>query len=457
MIRQLGQWEFDVSERLGGGGYADAYRCRSPDARLRECAIKVFNDPYHANTFKDEVAALAKMAACSGTPSLIDYGRDRLGRLCIVTELARGQRLDKWIKRRGTLKHEQAVELIRALLVLLEHAHGQGLLHKDIKTSNLLYDGTHFSLLDWGVAEPIGNGHAESIRAKQDYVAPECYYGRHGKATDFYSLGWLLVEVLSGSRPYHFADNREREYRVAAHCLERPELPESIPGIWRPLILSWINKTAERRAIDYDMNNLLSARLDVSDDACQGMLDYRCIGMMQSALEQAAQAGIPYAQHELSLKLIKAGHATEAMHWLDLAATSNYGKSAYKLARLMETDAHCAADPSRVQALLFSAATLGNAQAQYRLAVSALHRNDHDQGQHWLALAAENGNSQAQYAYGRLKEQQTGLSVSAVRYYGMAADRGHEKAQQRLVRLRVEHANAPALSDMVFFWAGQSA
>jgi serine/threonine protein kinase len=88
------------------------------------------------------------------------------------------------------------------------YAHSRGLLHKDIKASTSSWMA-RFTLLDWGRR----SAHADGTIAKQDFVAPECYWGDHDFATDFYSLGWLAVYALSGGLPYHFAAIPDLDYR----------------------------------------------------------------------------------------------------------------------------------------------------------------------------------------------------------------------------------------------------
>lgn len=452
MIGTLSAWHFDPAERLGGGGYAQAYRCLEPALHPRPCAIKVFDDPYYANTFERELAALQAMRGCPGTLTLVDHGRDGAGRLCIVTELVPGMRLDKLLAAQGGIAEAQLRAILARLLAVLRHAHGHGWLHKDIKASNVLVEGDTATLIDWGVAEPLGDGRAESIRAKQDYVAPECFHGQHTIATDFYSLGWLVVEALTGARPYHCASVRERDYRVAAHCLERPELPASLPDAWRSLVLAWIARDPAQRLTGYDLDTLLAqAATHVTHDR-DDAVDHRNIGRQCGYLEQAARAGVPYAQYELALRQLKDGRHAEALRWLECAVAAGYATAAFRLARILDRGEGCAADPARARQLLEAAATAGNAAARYRLARQLQDAGELDAAGGWLRQAADAGYARAQYEYARQIETGSGDLATVAAYLGKAADRGYAHARARLTRLLDKHAGRPELADVRRFW-----
>lgn len=431
-MRCLDEWT--RAERLGGGGYAQVFRARSgtqPD----DAALKVFDDPSYVNTYEREVASLTAMDGAAGTPRLLDHGRDGDGNLCIVMTLAPGRRLDRLIAEGLRLAPGQLTALVRQMLAVLAAAHGRGLLHKDIKASNLLVDGECFTLIDWGVAEPIGDGVAESIRAKQDIVAPECYYGRHGWATDFYALGWLVVHAATGELPYGFAANRERDYRVAAHCLERPELPAGLPAEWRALVDHWIAKAPAQRLVGYDLDELLARAATAPLPASEGLVDRRNMGRSSAYLRQAAEADVPYAQYELASRALKDGGREEALYWLERAAGLGYGRAAGRLAMAL-LDGGDGAALSRARDLLLTAAGAGNMDACYRLGMLLREDGETDVAIGWLRRAADAGHRSAQYRYARLMDLRTAEGRAlAEKYFAAAAERGHPRARRRIEEL----------------------
>jgi len=428
MIQPLRDWLYAEEERLGGGGYAQTYRCRNAAFNEGEYALKVFDNPFYVNTFEQEIAALQRLQGCPGTPPLIDYGRNSEGKLCIVSEFVPGVRLDRHIASCGPLSLEQTQALIEKILAVMSFAHARGMLHKDIKASNILMDGQRFTLLDWGVADLRGDGRSESIRASQDFVAPECYYGSHDFATDFYSLGWLAVYALTGSLPYHFDKIAERDYRVAAHCLERPELPPAVPEAWRGLIRNWLAKKPAERLIGYELA-ALQAQAKSSEADFSRYMDLRRIQWEYAYLHLAAKHGIPYAQHQYALRLLKQGRDDEAVYWLEQAREAGYVSSIYRLSRTLAKGNR--QDQMRAEELLREAAQAGMAKAQYMLGSSLLRakaaEREVKQAAAWLRLSADNGFPQAQYELGRLLEKELGRPDEAAAYLRMAAERGYPK------------------------------
>jgi predicted negative regulator of RcsB-dependent stress response len=363
-----------------------------------------------------------------------------------------GTRLDKLIRKNCAINELQLRMILEQLIPVLKHAHSHGWLHKDIKASNILFDGSSATLIDWGVAEPVGDGRAESIRAKQDYVAPECFAGRHGIATDFYSLGWFVVEALTGMRPYHFSTIRERDYKVAAHCLEHQELPESLPDTWRPLVLAWIARDPVQRLVGYELESLLAHAATHMTTEIKDTVTHCDMGRQCGYLEQAAHAGVPYAQHKMALRQLDAGHHAEALHWLECAAESGYATAVFRLARILSKGEICPAAPERAQELLESAAGAGNSAARYRLARQLYDIGQADKALSWLKQAADAGYARAQYEYARRVETDTDDLAAVIAYLGMAADRGHANAQAHLMHLKSRHPDLPELVSVWPFW-----
>jgi serine/threonine protein kinase len=433
MIPTLGDWRYTLEERLGGGGYAQAYRCHRVSLPAEAYSIKVFANPLYANTFESEVRALQAMTGCPGTPALIDYGRNEQGKLCLVTAFAPGERLDRHIRSQGPISPQQTSELIAQTLAVLSHAHSRGLLHKDVKASNILVSGNRFTLLDWGVAEPVGSGRSESIRAKQDYVAPECYYGDHHFATDFYSLGWLAVEALTGALPYHFQEIRDADYRVAAHCLERPRLPPGIPAALRNLILNWLDKRPAHRLVGYDLTEVQSEARGYAADFSADM-DVRQIKHECSYLHQAARHGIPYAQYHFALRLLALQRRPEARYWLQAARDNGYLQATCQLAQLLGQGRE--QEKTRGRELLAEAAQAGHTLAQYLLGLSLLSgkgpRRDVDRACTLLRLAAAAGHARSQNEIGRLLANELGRPDEAELYFAMAAERSRSPGSRKV-------------------------
>src|SRR5262249_45057958 len=115
------------------------------------------------------------------------------------------------VERHGRLKTADACEVIRQAAVGLQHAYERGLVHRDVKPSNLMLarDG-RVRLLDLGLARSLGESPADTLTANGmvlgtvDYLAPEEWDHPHGADTraDIYSLGCTLYQLLAGQPPF---------------------------------------------------------------------------------------------------------------------------------------------------------------------------------------------------------------------------------------------------------------
>ena len=369
------------------------------------------------------------MSACPGAVQLLDFGRRFDGRLCIVTDLVPGTRLDQHVAKFGPLNLVQTLALGRQLLAVMSCAHAKGLLHKDINPANILLQDQQASLIDWGVSEPRGNGRAEIVLAMNDYCAPEFFNGTHDFASDFYALAWVLVFAMTGTRPYHFGTEKDRAYRVAAHALERPELPQDIPPALRRLLSSWLSKDPQQRHMGYDLDALLN-HCPTPQASVWTSLDYRQLRYECSYWHQAARHGVLYAQLRYAEQLLaQPDRTTEAIYWLEQAHAKGYVTATYRLARVLEGQR--GADQTLVHSLYLQAAQAGDFKAQYMLAMALLQpkngaRNLLD-AQHWLRLSANASYAQSQFELAQLLKNELQQPQEADLYFAMALERGWPK------------------------------
>ena len=381
------------SERLARGGYATLHRC-SGDGASR--AVKLFDQPGYANVFERELDTLRMMKGCRGVPGVVDWGRLADGRLCIVCDVSPGIPLTAYVEREGPLSLERAKGVLRQLLEILGHAHAKGVLHKAVTPDNILFDGERVELLEWGAGEPIGDGRGEEIRGDQRWVAPECYYGRHHRSGDLYALGWVTLFMLTGELPYHMEAVEDQDYRMVAHCFERPRLPEGVAGEIAPLIHAWLRKEPERRPLGYDLE-VVSREADGRAEEFFAAKELRQLRHEFSFLYYAVVHGVPYAQFRYGERLLKeSGRGREALFWLNEARQAGCAKAGYRLARCLMEGVAGNRSPRRAFAYLRAAARGGNAKAQFALAEWLLQRpgGDHE-ARHYYGLAADRGEPRA--------------------------------------------------------------
>ncbi len=231
--------KYRLLQRLGSGGMAQVYRAHDP-ASGSEVAVKILyphltgNEGFVAR-FRREVQAAASL----DHPHIIrvlDHGTD--GDLSyLVMELVDGPSLKTVLEQREEpLSPDEAVRLVATLADALEHAHRQGVVHRDVKPSNvLLRDGQLDSpvLTDFGVArmvEATVATAAGTTLGTPTYMAPEQGEGQPGDArSDIYALGVILYELLTSKPPFE----AESPYALILHHIHTPPPP---PRTLRPAL-----------------------------------------------------------------------------------------------------------------------------------------------------------------------------------------------------------------------------
>jgi serine/threonine-protein kinase len=182
---------------------------RGEDVLLgRPVAIKLLlddGDPRSAARFQQEAQILARLQH-PNVITVFDSGADG-GERFIVMELVEGPTLRELLHTEGRLAPERAGEIASRLASALEFAHGKGVIHRDVKPSNVLLppDGG-VKLADMGIARllsPEALTATLSVRGTAAYISPEQVRGdRVDSRADLYSLGCVLFEMLTGRTPF---------------------------------------------------------------------------------------------------------------------------------------------------------------------------------------------------------------------------------------------------------------
>jgi serine/threonine-protein kinase len=205
----------DLDQRIGQGGMGSVWSARRSDGRFEgTAAIKLLNlslvDPVGSERFRREGTVLARVNH-PNIGRLLDAGVAPSGQPYLVLERVEGERIDQYCDTRH-LEPAARITLFLDVLAAVGHAHANLIVHRDIKPSNILVtaEGT-VKLLDFGIAKLLQDeaGAAERTLTEQgvslltpEYAAPEQASGGNvTTATDIYSLGVLLYQLLSGRHP----------------------------------------------------------------------------------------------------------------------------------------------------------------------------------------------------------------------------------------------------------------
>lgn len=234
-----------LEAEIGRGGAGSVWRARDPLLQ-REVAIKLLTGPMPGEDRDDTQRFLAEARAVArlvhqNIVVLYDYGAEN-GRHWLAMQHVQGCSLSKLVTKEGPLSPSRTVEIARQILRALRYAHGQHLLHRDVKSSNILLDEpTGMALLgDFGIAL-LADGERLTTEGvalgTPEYMSPEqCQGIELDERSDIYSLGVVLYECLAGKPPFLAEAPLAIAYKHVHENpppIQRTDLPPAMMGVLR--------------------------------------------------------------------------------------------------------------------------------------------------------------------------------------------------------------------------------
>ncbi len=235
--RRIGVYE--IIDEIGSGGMGKVFLAtRADDVYRKRVAIKVarasFDSTEMIERFRQERQILANLQH-PNIVRLLDGGTTEEGLLYLVMDYIEGERIDRYCQAHA-LSIPDRLRLFRTLCAAVQFAHQNLIIHRDIKPNNILVtrDGVP-QLFDFGVAKLLVSDAGETLPHTRagirlmtpDYASPEQVLGRTiTTATDVYSLGIVLYELLTGGRPYTVSNRPDYE-AVRIICQDEPPRPST--------------------------------------------------------------------------------------------------------------------------------------------------------------------------------------------------------------------------------------
>lgn len=246
------RYSVDLDRPIGVGGMAMVYEGFDLQSR-RKVALKTLRpeyqrDPDSRQRFRREARAMA-FVSHPNLVTIYDLYEEQDGSW-VVMEYIDGETLKELVRRDGALAPESVTLILRQLANALSHIHERNLVHLDIKPQNIMLTRAgEIKLIDFGLAQPLG-AHTEMDGGMAfgtvAYLAPEQARGDAvSEATDVYSLGCVVYELLTGCLPFDVPDGAQQKRQMieaqlqdlpVAPSLVRPEL--ELPA-WIDDVIGW--------------------------------------------------------------------------------------------------------------------------------------------------------------------------------------------------------------------------
>lgn len=257
MIGSVVLGDYEIIDVLGQGGmsvvYAGRHRVTGQKVALKVLPPELAAHSQVKSRFVEEARALAHLDH-PNIVHLYNFGEES-GCFVLAMQLVEGQTFERMILEAGKLRWQVACTVVRDVVSALDYAHRRGIVHRDMKPSNILVrasDGAA-TVMDFGIAKVAASSSRLTATGQTmgtvRYMAPEQVRGREVDArTDIYALGMTLYEAVCGDTPF----DGETHFEIMSKQLTDPPPPPSEKGVELPakleraLLLCLAKKPADR-------------------------------------------------------------------------------------------------------------------------------------------------------------------------------------------------------------------
>ena len=216
--------KYKILSALGSGGFGTVYLAEDTWIS-KKVALKV---PHRQSTNFSELLKEPRLLASLNHPNIVTVltAEKQDGVFFIVMEYVAGETLENIIGREGALEMTRALDFTCQICNAVDHAHRQGVLHRDLRPANIMVaDNGLVKVADFGTsrlleAAAIGT----TVIGSPPYMAPEQFHGRATLASDIYSLGVTMYQMMTGTLPYQTPAPADLERLMRGELVSPPRL-----------------------------------------------------------------------------------------------------------------------------------------------------------------------------------------------------------------------------------------
>jgi serine/threonine protein kinase len=228
--------KYRILSSLGSGGFGVVYLAE--DTWIdKKVALKV---PHKQNLDSVEMLKEPRLLASMSHPNIVTVltAEKQDGVFFIVMEYVPGETLEDLIVREGVVDLTRALDFSCQICNAVDHAHRVGILHRDLRPGNMLVSETGMlKVTDFGTSRYLEiAAHGTTVIGSPPYMAPEQFHGRAVFASDIYSVGVTMYQMLTGSMPYDTPTPADiarlaRGELLSAPRIKNPKIPKAINEI----------------------------------------------------------------------------------------------------------------------------------------------------------------------------------------------------------------------------------
>jgi len=280
--------KYKILSPLGSGGFGSVFLAQDTWIR-KKVAIKV---PHKQNLDFTKMLKEPRLLASMNHPNIVTVltAEKHRGTFFIVMEYVAGRTLEQIILREGALDVSRALDLTCQICNAVDHAHQVGVLHRDLRPGNMLVsDAGRLKVTDFGTSRFLEiAAHGTTVIGSPPYMAPEQFYGKAVFASDVYSVGVTMYQMLTGELPYATPAPADIKRLVRGELVtSSPRLKNSrIPKAVSDIVL---------RALAADLKQRYARASDLLTD----LLDGTTVARRQVAMPAQREANVAEIQSRL--------------------------------------------------------------------------------------------------------------------------------------------------------------
>jgi serine/threonine-protein kinase len=228
--------KYRILSSIGSGGFGTVYLAK--DTWIdKQVALKV---PHRQNGDFSELLREPRLLAALNHPNIVTVltAEKHASVFFIVMEFVAGETLEAVIARAGPLDLARALDFTCQICNAVDHAHRQGVIHRDLRPANVLVtENDMLKVADFGTSRFLEiAAHGTTVIGSPPYMAPEQFHGQAVFASDLYSIGVTMYQMLTGVLPYEAASAAEverirRGQLVRPPRVRNPKIPKAIDEI----------------------------------------------------------------------------------------------------------------------------------------------------------------------------------------------------------------------------------